>query len=212
MRAIFRALVFVNVCLMSSMLFAQEDLSQEALAPKATETVVTRCKLDCSQENESYAISLIQSFSLRSQVAQLYAKQFPSQKENTRHTDWTTRLAMPGVVTFDAESKIVTFTVAAETFIEAQQINHTYVALCRKTFEDNNKTYLDRTAKLITTSIRAKIDAENKRLQQLLDAPSSTRVKWQREECVQRLKTLNAQLQYAEDSVNKQIIKLEVLP
>lgn len=194
------------------MLMAQTEPSIEANAPAATYTIVTKCKLTCAPENEAYTLSLIRSPSLRMEVAKLYANQFPLQEDLAQYTDWASRLAMPGVVTFDAETKIVTFSVAAETEEEARQINHTYVDLCRKTLHAQTQAYVERATKTITASIRADIESENKRLQSLLDAPYSTRIKLQREDSIQRLKTLNQQLQQAEAIVRKQASSLEVLP
>lgn len=191
---------------------AQEEASVEAVAPQTTHTVVTRCKLSTSPENEAYTLSLIRSLSLRMEVAKLYAQQFPLQEDAVQHTDWASRLAMPGVVTFDPVTKIVTFTVSAETEEEAQQINHTYVDLCRKTLQAQTQTYVDRATKTITAKIRAEIALEDKHLQMLLDAPYSTRIKLQREDSIQRLKMLNQQLQHAEATVKQQATSLDVLP
>lgn len=198
--------------LATSSIWAQDvQPSIDAVAPKTNVSVVTRCALRCSAENETYILSLIRSPSLRMQVAQLYAKQFPLQEESAQYTDWASRLAMPGVVEFNPETKVVTFTVAAETFEEAQTINHTYVALCRKTIEEQNRAYTDRATKTILSTIRADIHRENEHLQGLLDQPSSTRVKLQREDSIQRLKMLNRQLQYAEETMRQQATTLEVL-
>ncbi|MDO5462633.1 MAG: hypothetical protein Q4F99_04005 [bacterium] len=207
-----RTLASLFCCCCGALLMAQIEASIEAKAPAATHTVVTKCKLTCAPENEAYTLSLIRSPSLRMEVAKLYANQFPLQENLAQHTDWASRLAMPGVVTFDAETKIVTFTVAAETEEEALQINHTYVDLCRRTLQAQTQAYVERATKTITASIRAEIDAENKRLQTLLDAPYSTRIKLQREDSIYRLKTLNQQLQQAEAIVRQQAASLEVLP
>jgi hypothetical protein len=204
-------LLFSCLWMMTTALFAQQVSSVDALMPEAAVEVVTRCKLVCEPENEAYCLSQIRSLALRSRVAELYAKQFPTEEHDTRHTDWASRLAMPGVVTFDTTTKVVTFTVAAESFEVAQQLNHTYVALCQKTLEENSRAYMERATKAITASIRMEIEQENARLQRLLDAPSSTRVKLQREDSIQRLKSLNQQLHYAEETVKKQRSRLELL-
>lgn len=212
MRKCLLGLCFLLSVGVASVGYAMTEEVDEQLAPVTTVTVVTKCKLHCDPSNETYTLLLIQSPSLRKKVATLYAQQFPAQEANVKHMDWESRLAMPGVVTFDATTKIVTFTVAAETFEIAQQINHTYVDLCRRTIEENNRVYVERTSKAITAAIQAEIAKENKRLETLLDAPASTRVKLQREESIKRLKTLNDQLQYARDKIQSQTTTLQILP
>ena len=161
----------------------------------AAEPVVLKCHFDVAPEKADYFLTLMRSYNVRQQTVLAYAKSFVLPGPEVY--DWTSKLAAPEVLTYDAETGIVTFTITAEDEREAQKIAQTYLSICSYAMDE----YATHMRKMSVATIEASIAQEDRKLARALATKDSPAVIAERKRCIETLRELNRQLDQIEASI-----------